>query len=84
MLEDWVFTPDYSNELLLNQFDTKSLKGFGVEKMNAGTISAGAILHYLKETHHHLTQHISSISRIEREKYVSQGRPEISLFSGRI
>jgi len=74
MLEDWVFTPDYSNELLLNQFDTKSLKGFGVEKMNAGTISAGAILHYLKETHHHLTQHISSISRIEREKYVWMDR----------
>jgi len=74
MLDDWIFTTDYSNELLLNQFNTSSLKGFGIEKMEAGTISAGVILHYLKETHHHLTQHISTISRIEQEKYVWMDR----------
>ncbi|MBT7481768.1 MAG: DNA mismatch repair protein MutS, partial [Flavobacteriales bacterium] len=56
MLDDWIFTTDYSNELLLNQFSTSSLKGFGIEKMEEGTISAGAVLHYLKETHHHLTK----------------------------
>ncbi|MGY8987720.1 MAG: DNA mismatch repair protein MutS [Flavobacteriales bacterium] len=74
MLDDWIFTTDYSNELLLNQFSTSSLKGFGIEKMEEGTISAGAVLHYLKETHHHLTQHISTISRIEQEKYVWMDR----------
>ena len=74
MINDWVFTEDYSEELLLNQFSTKSLKGFGIEKLEAGTISAGAVLHYLKETHHHLTKHISTISRIEQEKYVWMDR----------
>ncbi|MBT3417171.1 MAG: DNA mismatch repair protein MutS [Flavobacteriales bacterium] len=74
MLDDWIFTTDYSNELLLNQFSTSSLKGFGIEKMEEGTISAGAVLHYLKETHHHLTKHISTISRIEQEKYVWMDR----------
>ena len=74
MIDDWVFTEDYSEELLLNQFSTKSLKGFGIEKLEAGTISAGAVLHYLKETHHHLTKHISTISRIEQEKYVWMDR----------
>ena len=73
-LDDWIYTTDYSNELLTNQFNTSSLKGFGIEKMEASIISAGAILHYLKETHHHLTQHISTISRIEQEKYVWMDR----------
>ena len=70
MLDDWIFTENYTNELLINQFNTKSLKGFGVEKIHQGSIAAGVVLHYLKETHHHLTDHISSISRIDQEKYV--------------
>ena len=74
LLDDWVYTEDFTDELLLEQFGTNSLKGFGIEKLTNGTISAGAILHYLKETHHHLTNHISSISRIEQEKYVWMDR----------
>ena len=74
LLDDWVYTADFTDELLLEQFGTNSLKGFGIEKLTSGTISAGAILHYLKETHHHLTNHISSISRIEQEKYVWMDR----------
>ena len=74
MLDDWVFTTDYSEELLLNQFHTKSLKGFGIHELETATISAGAVLHYLKETHHHLTQHIRKISRIDQEKYVWMDR----------
>ncbi|MAR39252.1 MAG: DNA mismatch repair protein MutS [Flavobacteriales bacterium] len=73
-LDDWIFTGDYAKELLLKQFNTSSLKGFGIEKFSSGTISAGAVLHYLKETHHHLTQHISTISRIEQDKYVWMDR----------
>ena len=73
-LDNWVFARDYSKELLLKQFNTSSLKGFGIEKLSSGTISAGAVLHYLKETHHHLTEHISTISRIEKEKYVWMDR----------
>jgi len=74
LLDDWVYTADFTDELLLEQFGTNSLKGFGIEELTSGTISAGAILHYLKETHHHLTNHISSISRIEQEKYVWMDR----------
>jgi DNA mismatch repair protein MutS len=70
MLEDWVFTDDYSNDLLLKQFDTISLKGFGVEKLNLATIAAGACLHYLAETKHDQLAHISTLSRIEEEHYV--------------
>ena len=74
-LDDWIYTTDYSKELLTNQFNTSSLKGFGIEKMEIQYyIKFRIILHYLKETHHHLTQHISSISRIEQEKYVWMDR----------
>ena len=69
-LDEWIYTEEYSNELLKSQFNTSSLKGFGIDKMNNSIVSAGAILHYLKETHHHLTQHISNIRRIDQEKYV--------------
>ena len=69
-LDEWIYNEEYSNELLKSQFNTSSLKGFGIDKMNNSIISAGAILHYLKETHHHLTQHISNIRRIDQEKYV--------------
>ena len=70
MLDDWAFTTDYTSDLLYKQFDTKSLKGFGVNDLAEGIIAAGVALHYLNETHHHQTKHISGISRIEEDKYV--------------
>ncbi|MBE50726.1 MAG: DNA mismatch repair protein MutS [Flavobacteriales bacterium] len=70
MLEEWIFKQDYANDLLTQQFNTKNLKGFGIEELKLGCIAAGSILHYLKETKHHLTQHISQIARIDQEKFV--------------
>ncbi len=69
-LEDWVYTSDYANEMLTKHFGTKSLKGFGIEEMSAAIIAAGAVFHYLNENQHHRLGHISTISRIEEEKYV--------------
>ena len=69
-LDDWAFTPDTSSERLLKQFDTKSLKGFGVNNLEYGIIAAGAILQYLDLTEHRDIKHITSISRIEEDKYV--------------
>lgn len=68
--DDWVFTYDFAREILLKQFGTTSLKGFGVEEMDAGIIAAGASLHYLAETQHDKVGHIIRISRIEEEHYV--------------
>ena len=68
--DDWVFTKDFANELLLKQFGTNSLKGFGVENQEMGIIAAGAALHYLYDTQHDKTQHICKITRIEEDKYV--------------
>ena len=70
LLEDWVFTTDFANDILLRHFQTKNLKGFGIEGLNLGIIAAGAILHYLAETQHHQVQHIQNIARIEEDKYV--------------
>lgn len=69
-LEDWVFTQEFGEDVLLKHFQTKSLKGFGIEEFNNGIIAAGAILHYLAETQHNQLKHISAISRIEEERYV--------------
>jgi len=69
-LEDWVFTPDFANEILLRHFGTQSLKGFGIENIPLGIIAAGATLHYLADTAHDKTAHISSLSRIEEDQYV--------------
>ena len=69
-LEDWVFTSDFSNEILTKHFNTKSLKGFGIEDLHLGIIAAGAALHYLADTAHDKVGHITSISRIEEDKYV--------------
>lgn len=69
-LEDWLFTHDYAYERLIRHFKTQSLKGFGVENLEEGIIAAGAILYYLEETEHREISHISSIARIEEEKYV--------------
>ena len=69
-LEDWIFTEDYANEQLNNQFDTKSLKGFGIQQLESGIVAAGSIIHYLSENQHDRLGHITAISRIEEEKYV--------------
>ncbi|MEI7897683.1 MAG: DNA mismatch repair protein MutS [bacterium] len=68
--DDWVFTPDFSNDLLLKHFGTASLKGFGVESLDMGVIAAGAALHYLAETQHDKVQHICKLSRIEEDHYL--------------
>ncbi len=68
--EEWIFTMEFSNDLLLSHFGTASLKGFGIESITFGIIAAGVALHYLNETHHDKTEHISKISRIEEDHYV--------------
>ena len=69
-MEDWVYTEDAAVDRLLRHFETKSLKGFGVQELKYGVLAAGAILHYLDLTQHHHIQHITSLSRIEEDKYV--------------
>jgi len=69
-LEDWAFTPDSANERLLKHFETKNLKGFGVDNLPNAVVAAGAILHYLDLTHHQQTGHITQLSRIEEDRYV--------------
>ncbi len=69
-LEDWVYAHDYAYEQLTQHFGTATLKGFGIEDMAFGIISAGTIFYYLKETEHRELNHISAIARIEEEKYV--------------
>ena len=68
--DDWVFAPDFAHELLLKQFGTSSLKGFGVEDLDMGIIAAGAVLYYLQDTQHDRTQNITHLSRVERDRYV--------------
>lgn len=68
--DDWIYTPEAAGERLLRQFSTDSLKGFGVEDMHSAIIAAGSILHYLDFTHHHLTQHITSLGRIDSGIYL--------------
>ena len=68
--EDWVFTKDFSYNLLVKHFGTISLKGFGVENLDDGIIAAGAALHYLLETQHDKLQHITKLARIEEDHYV--------------
>ncbi len=69
-LEDWVYTADAANDRLLKQFETKNLKGFGIDNLPNGIIAAGAILHYLDQTHHEQTGHITQLSRIEEDRYM--------------
>ena len=69
-LDDWIFQENTAKERLLKQFGTKSLKGFGVQHINYGTVAAGAILHYLDLTEHRQTDHITKISPIDREQFV--------------
>jgi DNA mismatch repair protein MutS len=69
-LDDWIFKQDAANDRLLKQFETSSLKGFGVQNLSYGIIAAGAILFYLDITQHEQLGHISSLSRIEENRYV--------------
>jgi len=69
-VEDWVFQYDFAIESLCNHFKTKSLKGFGVENIKDGIISAGAVMHYLSETQHQKINHITSINRIPQDDYI--------------
>ncbi|MCR5445053.1 MAG: DNA mismatch repair protein MutS [Bacteroidales bacterium] len=68
--DDWVFAPDFARELLLKQFGTSSLKGFGVEDLDMGIIAAGAVLYYLQDTQHNQTANITQLRRVERDRYV--------------
>ncbi|HEX2968377.1 MAG TPA: DNA mismatch repair protein MutS [Bacteroidales bacterium] len=69
-LDDWIFTPEAANDRLLKQFETSSLKGFGVQNLSYGIIAAGAILYYLDITRHEQLGHITGLSRIEENRYV--------------
>ncbi|MGK0252720.1 MAG: DNA mismatch repair protein MutS [Mariniflexile sp.] len=69
-MEDWVYQTDYAYETLIKHFNTKTLKGFGIEDLYEGIIASGSILHYLDETQHNKLQHITSISRIAEDEYV--------------
>jgi len=69
-LDDWVYTSEAANDRLLRHFETASLKGFGVQKLELGIVASGAILHYMDLTQHTQIQHISSLARIEEERYV--------------
>ena len=69
-LDDWVFTETAAREKLLQHFEVKNLKGFGVEHLKNGIIASGAILQYLILTQHTQTAHITSLARIEEDKYV--------------
>ena len=69
-LDDWIFTPEAANDRLLKQFETSSLKGFGVQNLTFGIIAAGAILYYLDITQHEQLGHITNLSRIEEDRYV--------------
>jgi len=69
-LDDWVFTAQTANDKLTRHFEVKNLKGFGIDQLRAGIIAAGAILQYLELTQHTQLHHITTISRIEEERYV--------------
>jgi DNA mismatch repair protein MutS len=69
-LDDWIFTLEAANDRLLKQFETISLKGFGVHNLSFGIIAAGAILYYLDITQHEQLGHITNLSRIEENRYV--------------
>ena len=69
-LDDWVFTESTAREKLLKHFETKNLKGFGVEHLKNGIIASGAILQYLTMKQHTQIGHITSLARIEEDKYV--------------
>jgi len=69
-LEDWIFTTEAATDRLLKHFETKNLKGFGVQNLELGVIASGAILHYMDITQHFQISHITHLSRIEEDRYV--------------
>ena len=69
-LDDWIFTDDAALDRLLKQFETNSLKGFGIHSLHAAVIASGAIMHYLDITNHTQTGHITKLSRIEEDRFV--------------
>ena len=69
-LDDWVFSEEINREKLQKQFGTASLKGFGIDQMPSAVVAAGAVLYYLEFTEHKCTQHITTISRIDEDRYV--------------
>jgi DNA mismatch repair protein mutS len=73
-MDDWVFTDQTARQKLLKHFGTKNLKGFGVEHLSNGVVAAGAILQYLDITQHTQINHITSLTRIEEDKYVRMDR----------
>ena len=73
-MDDWVFTDQTARQKLLKHFGTKNLKGFGVDHLNNGVIAAGVILQYLELTQHTQINHITSLARIEEDKYVRMDR----------
>ncbi len=74
IMESWLFEAAYATESLLKHFQTHSLKGFGIENMQAGIVAAGVILHYLKETEHPNLQHITTLQRMEKEDFLWMDR----------
>lgn len=73
-LDEWIFDETYAEDLLLKQFETISLKGFGVQDLRLGIIAAGSLLHYLRETEHPHLQHINHIQRINRDDFLWMDR----------
>ncbi len=69
-LDEWPYTGDYATETLLKHFEVSSMKGFGVDRMTSGVVAAGVALHYLNETEHRNLQHISTLSRIEEDRFM--------------
>ena len=83
-LEDWAFEKNFAKQKLLDHFDTKSLKGFGISEFPVGVNSSGAILHYLSETNHNKLSHITNIRRVYEEDFVWMDRftvKNLELFS---
>ncbi|MGV8091601.1 MAG: DNA mismatch repair protein MutS [Mangrovibacterium sp.] len=69
-MDDWVYTEEAAEDRLLRHFGTKTLKGYGVQDLKYGIVAAGAVLHYLDLTQHQQIQHVTSLSRIQEDKYV--------------
>ena len=73
-LDDWAFTESFAREKLIKHFQVKNLKGFGIEQLKNGVVASGAVLHYLEVTLHTQIKHITTLSRIEEERYVRLDR----------
>ena len=73
-LDDWAFTESFAREKLIKHFQVKNLKGFGIEHLKNGIVASGAVLHYLEVTLHTQIKHITTLSRIEEERYVRLDR----------